>query len=119
MRICCINLLRTQHVVTDSFEHPQHIVAISANATDPNLVLSCLSAVQAPIIMMSQNRQEARDRARARNDYHVNLKAEVEIRLLHEKIDHLLRHQLRRWTEIQQAQFELMADLDRGAKSRL
>ena len=98
---------------------------LATGAFDPypyillNLVLSCLSAVQAPIIMMSQNRQEARDRARARNDHHVNLKAEVEIRLLHEKIDHLLRHQLRRWTEIQQAQAELMADLDRGAKNRL
>jgi uncharacterized membrane protein len=84
-----------------------------------NLVLSCLSAVQAPIIMMSQNRQEARDRARARNDYHVNIKAEVEVRLLHEKMDHLLRHQLRRWSEIQQVQAELVADQDRGAKNRL
>src|SRR5216110_3141423 len=54
-----------------------------------NLILSCLAAIQAPIIMMSQNRSEARDRLRAENDYKVNLKAELEIRHLHEKIDHL------------------------------
>lgn len=56
-----------------------------------NLMLSCLAAVQAPIIMMSQNRQEARDRLRSKNDYKVNLKAELEIRQLHEKIDHFTR----------------------------
>ena len=61
-----------------------------------NLILSCLAAVQAPIIMMSQNRAEARDRLRAENDYKVNLKAELEIRHLHEKIDHLLRRQYNR-----------------------
>ena len=78
-----------------------------------NLVLSCLAAVQAPIIMMSQNRQEARDRARADNDYMVNLKAELEVRLLHEKLDHLLRTQFERLMEIQQVQIELMQDLRR------
>ena len=56
-----------------------------------NLMLSCLAAVQAPIIMMSQKRQEARDRLRSKNDYKVNLKAELEIRQLHEKIDHIIR----------------------------
>lgn len=56
-----------------------------------NLLLSCIAAVQAPIIMMSQNRQEDRDRLRAKNDYKVNLKAELEIRQLHEKMDHLMR----------------------------
>jgi uncharacterized membrane protein len=76
-----------------------------------NLMLSCLAAVQAPVIMMSQNRQEARDRARARNDYLVNLKAELEIRLLHEKLDHLLRHQWERLLEIQEIQIELMNEL--------
>lgn len=55
-----------------------------------NLVLSCMAAVQAPLIMMSQNRQEARDRLRAENDYQVNVKAEEEIESLHDKIDHLL-----------------------------
>ncbi len=59
-----------------------------------NLILSCLAAIQAPIIMMSQNRAESRDRLRAENDYKVNLKAELEIRHLHEKIDHLLRRQV-------------------------
>lgn len=76
-----------------------------------NLVLSCLAALQAPIIMMSQNRQEARDRARARNDYKVNLKAELEIRHLHEKLDHLLIHQWQRLMEIQQIQVELMNEI--------
>ena len=76
-----------------------------------NLVLSCLAAIQAPIIMMSQNRQEARDRARARNDYKINLKAELEIRHLHEKIDHLLIHQWQRLMEIQQIQVELMNEI--------
>ncbi len=76
-----------------------------------NLVLSCLAAVQAPVIMMSHNRQEAHDRARALNDYLVNLKAELEIRLLHEKLDHLLRHQWERLLEIQEIQIELMNEL--------
>lgn len=56
-----------------------------------NLVLSCLAALQAPVIMMSQNRQEERDRDRAKQDYEVNLKAESEIRLLQQKVDLLLQ----------------------------
>jgi uncharacterized membrane protein len=79
-----------------------------------NLVLSCLAAVQAPIIMMSQNRQEAKDRIRSKHDYQVNLKAELEIRHLHEKVDHLLSHQWDRLVEIQELQLELLTDL--GAK---
>jgi uncharacterized membrane protein len=78
-----------------------------------NLVLSCLAAVQAPIIMMSQNRAEARDRLRAENDYKVNLKAELEIRHLHEKLDHLLRRQYNRLFKIQQIQIELLQELSR------
>ena len=66
--------------------------------------------------MMSQNRAEARDRARAENDYKVNLKAELEIRHLHEKIDHLLRKQYNRLFEIQQIQIELLEEL--GQKRR-
>jgi uncharacterized membrane protein len=58
-----------------------------------NLVLSCLAAIQAPVIMMSQNRQDAKDRLRSEYDYTVNLKAELEIRHLNERIDLLLRHQ--------------------------
>lgn len=75
-----------------------------------NLVLSCLAAIQAPIIMMSQHRQEARDRERASNDYRINLKAELEIRHLHDKIDHMLSKQWERLTEIQQLQIEIMQD---------
>ncbi len=91
--------------------------ALLTGAFDPypyillNLILSCLAAVQAPVIMMSQNRQEARDRLHAHNDYVVNLKAELEIRLLHEKLDHLLHHQAERLLEIQQIQIELMNEL--------
>ena len=76
-----------------------------------NLVLSCLAAIQAPIIMMSQNRQEAKDRVRAQHDYQVNLKAELEIRQLHEKIDHLLSHQWERLVEIQEVQLELLSEI--------
>lgn len=76
-----------------------------------NLVLSCLAAVQAPVILMSQNRQESRDRLRSEHDYLINLKAELEIRHLHEKIDHLLMNQWQRLLEIQQIQMELMEEL--------
>lgn len=75
-----------------------------------NLVLSCVAAVQAPIIMMSQSRQETKDRYRAENDYRVNLKAELEIRQLHEKVDHQLAHQWQRLVEMQQIQIELLEE---------
>lgn len=75
-----------------------------------NLLLSCLAAIQAPIIMMSQKRQEAKDRMRSLNDYRVNLKAELEIRHLHEKIDHLISKQWQRLAEIQEVQIELMQE---------
>jgi uncharacterized membrane protein len=73
-----------------------------------NLVLSCLAAIQAPVIMMSQKRQEAKDRQRSHNDYRVNLKAELEIRHLHEKIDYLISRQWQRLSEIQQVQIEML-----------
>lgn len=76
-----------------------------------NLALSCLAAIQAPVIMMSQGRQEARDRLHAMRDYQVNLKAELEIHLLHQKIDHLLSRQWERLVEIQEVQLELMSEL--------
>ncbi|GLK73798.1 DUF1003 domain-containing protein [Ancylobacter dichloromethanicus] len=76
-----------------------------------NLVLSCVAALQAPVIMMSQKRQEEKDRQRSENDYRVNLKAELEIRHLHEKIDHMLTRQWERLAEIQAIQIELMEDL--------
>lgn len=78
-----------------------------------NLLLSCLAAVQAPVIMMSQNRQEAKDRIRSQHDYKINLKAELEIRHLHEKVDHLLSHQWERLVRIQELQVELLSDLAR------
>ena len=78
-----------------------------------NLVLSCLAALQAPVIMMSQNRQEERDRRRAQNDYKVNLKAELEIRHLHEKVDYLLKKNSERMIEIQQIQIDLMREIAR------
>ena len=69
--------------------------------------------------MMSQNRQEAKDRLRAEHDYRVNLKAELEIRHLHEKMDHLLLHQWERLVEIQQVQLDLLNELsDKPKRSR-
>ncbi len=76
-----------------------------------NLILSCLAALQAPVIMMSQNRQEEKDRERAKQDYMVNLKAELEIRTLHEKIDHLIIHQQQELLNIQQLQVEMLEDI--------
>lgn len=83
-----------------------------------NLVLSTLAAVQAPVIMMSQKRQEAKDRLRSESDYRVNLKAELEIRHLHEKIDHLISRQWQRLAEIQQLQFETMHELSRTTSGK-
>jgi len=79
-----------------------------------NLILSCIAAIQAPVIMMSQNRQEEKDRLRAEHDYRVNLKAEFEIRSLHEKIDHMLVHQWQRLMEIQQLQTDLLSEMRSG-----
>jgi uncharacterized membrane protein len=84
-----------------------------------NLVLSCIAAIQAPIIMMSQKRQEQKDRARSSNDYQVNLKAELEIRHLHEKIDHLITKQWQRLAEIQQVQLEMMQETQRDQARKL
>ena len=94
-----------------------NVVALATKAFDPypfillNLILSCLAAIQAPIIMMSQNRQEHKDRQRSEHDYKVNLKAELEIRLLNEKIDHLMVHQSRRLLEIQEIQTDYLEDI--------
>ncbi len=76
-----------------------------------NLMLSLLAAVQAPIILMSQNRQEARDRMRAENDYQVNLKAELEVRALSEKMDLLIHQHWAHLLEIQQIQTEMIQDM--------
>jgi uncharacterized membrane protein len=83
-----------------------------------NLVLSLIAAVQAPVIMMSQNRMEAKDRRRAENDYRVNLKSELEIRVLNEKIDRLLSRQWQRLLEIQDIQMDFMQELARKHENR-
>lgn len=81
-----------------------------------NLILSCLAAIQAPIIMMSQNRQESKDRQRSEHDYKINLKAELEIKLLSEKIDHLLVHQNKKLLEIQEIQTDYLEDLMKAVR---
>jgi uncharacterized membrane protein len=97
-------------------------VILVSNAFDPypfillNLILSCIAALQAPIIMMSQNRQEEKDRERAKKDYMINLKSELEIRMLHEKLDHLIIHQQHELIEIQKVQIEMMNDILRKIK---
>ena len=78
-----------------------------------NLILSCIAAIQAPVIMMSQNRQETKDRLRSENDYQINLKAELEIQHLHEKLDHLLMHQWDRLAEIQEIQLDLLSEMSK------
>lgn len=83
-----------------------------------SLILSCLAALQAPVIMMSQNRQEDKDRERAKQDYMINMKAEFEIRALHEKMDHLVVHQQEELMKIQQIQLEMMDDIMTQLKTR-
>jgi uncharacterized membrane protein len=83
-----------------------------------NLILSTLAAIQAPIIMMSQNRQEQKDRIRSEHDYKINLKAELEIKLLHEKIDHMIIHQNRRLLDIQEIQADYLEEILKNIKSK-
>ncbi|MEP7230155.1 MAG: DUF1003 domain-containing protein [Ginsengibacter sp.] len=101
-----------------------NIIALREKGFDPypfillNLILSCIAAIQAPVIMMSQNRQEEKDRERAKNDYMVNLKGELEIRMLHEKIDHLLITQEENLLEMQQIQIKQMTELMKKIDSK-
>lgn len=102
-----------------------NIWVLSTRPFDPypfillNLILSCLAAIQAPIIMMSQNRQEQKDRTRSEHDYKVNLKAELEIRLLNEKIDHLIIHQNKRLLDIQELQLDYLEEISgKGKKEK-
>ncbi|MCF8461242.1 MAG: DUF1003 domain-containing protein [Flavobacteriales bacterium] len=94
-----------------------NIWVLSVKPFDPfpfillNLILSCLAAIQAPIIMMSQNRKEQKDRSRSEHDYKVNLKAELEIRLLHEKLDHMIVHQNKHLLDIQELQLDYLEEL--------
>jgi uncharacterized membrane protein len=80
-----------------------------------NLILSCIAAIQAPVIMMSQNRQEAKDRLRSEHDYQVNLRAELEIRNLQEKLDQLLARQWERLNRIQEVQIEILQEVARNS----
>ena len=98
-------LLNTLHFLGLSFDRYPFILL--------NLVLSCLAAIQAPIVMMSQNRQATRDRIAADHDYQTNLKAELEISLLHEKIDYLMSQQWQQMLELQQLQIELLTQLNK------
>ena len=82
-----------------------------------NLFLSMLAAIQAPIILMSQNRQSEKDRVSAEHDYEVNLKAELEIMLLHEKIDVLREKQWEELLEIQKEQLKLLAGMAKEKKT--
>jgi len=100
-----------------SFWIGANVLVLATRAFDPypfillNLILSCIAALQAPIIMMSQNRQEEKDRSRAKKDYMINLKSELEIRMIHEKLDHLIMHQQQELIEIQKVQVEMMNDI--------
>lgn len=83
-----------------------------------NLILSTIAALQAPIIMMSQNRKEEKDRRRAINDYLVNLKSEIEVRNLHQKLDLLIAEQMKTMFEIQNVQVGLMEEIKAEMKPR-
>ena len=95
-----------------------NVLAIGVYKFDPypfilmNLILSCIAALQAPIIMMSQNRQEEKDRKRSENDYMINLKAELQIRSMNQKIDVLLEEQIKTLFETQEKQFVLLQEIN-------
>lgn len=96
-----------------------NVVSLAVYRFDPypfillNLILSCIAAIQAPIIMMSQNRQEEKDRQRSENDYLINLKAEIQIRSLHQKMDLILEEQIKSLFETQAKQFELLRTIEK------
>ncbi len=76
-----------------------------------NLILSCIAALQAPVIMMSQNRQEEKDRKRSENDYLINLKSELQLRSLHKKMDLLLEEEIKVLFQSQAKQMEILKTL--------
>lgn len=96
-----------------------NVNAITSEAFDPypfilmNLILSCIAALQAPIIMMSQNRKEEKDRMRSENDYLINLKAEMGIRSLHQKMDLLLGEQIKKLYDLQAVQIQKLEEVSR------
>lgn len=101
-----------------------NVTVITSDRFDPypfilmNLILSCIAALQAPIIMMSQNRQEEKDRMRGENDYLINLKAEIGIRSLHQKMDLLLSEQIKTLYDIQAKQFEMLQEISQKLDER-
>jgi uncharacterized membrane protein len=94
-----------------------NVVWLSDKGWDPypfillNLILSCIAALQAPVIMMSQNRQEEKDRERSKKDYMINLKAELEIRTLHEKVDHFIMDLQQELLDLQKLQVEKLNEI--------
>ena len=102
-----------------------NVLALNKLQFDPypfilmNLILSCIAALQAPIIMMSQNRKEDKDRKRSENDYLINLKAELEIRSMHQKIDLLITEELKTLFEIQSNQYEILDDINSKLNNHL
>ena len=108
--IMCWIFINAYHLVNPPYD-PYPFILL-------NLVLSCLAALQAPVIMMSQNRQEEKDRRRARNDYMINLKAEIEVRNLHGKLDLIITEQMRTLFEIQKKQIEMLQELSEKTKAR-
>lgn len=103
-------ILNSDYLVNKGFDPYPYILL--------NLILSCLAALQAPVIMMSQNRKEAKDRRRSEHDYKVNLKAELEIRMLHEKIDHLMLFQTQSILELQEMQLDYLEELSANKGAR-
>jgi uncharacterized membrane protein len=95
-----------------------NVIALMHYRFDPypfilmNLILSCIAALQAPIIMMSQNRLEEKDRMTNENDYLINLKAEMQIRSLQQKMDLLLEEQIKTLFETQEKQFALLNEIN-------
>jgi uncharacterized membrane protein len=102
-----------------------NVTVIQSKEFDPypfilmNLILSCIAALQAPIIMMSQNRQEEKDRMRSENDYLINLKAEIGIRSLHQKMDLLLGEQIKSLYDMQAKQFNMMQDINKKLEAKV
>jgi len=96
-----------------------NVISIQKLTFDPypfilmNLILSCVAAIQAPIIMMSQNRQEEKDRKRAENDYLINLKAEIEIRNINQKLNLLMEEQLHKLVESQALEIKLLDEINK------
>lgn len=101
-----------------------NVVRLANKAFDPfpfillNLLLSCLAAIQAPVIMMSQNRKETIDRRRAENDYLINLKAETQIQMLEEKVDLIVTEQMKNLFKLQEGQTKLLKEIEKNTQKK-